>query len=106
MSEYRCGSCLHGWHMPGECGSPSLDRCECGDRWLAEVERAAAEKALRESADAWESGTIEHDEIKYASDGPHAWTDESVVEAVTSSGPTMDWLRRRADSYRKEHDDE
>lgn len=71
-------------------------------RWLAEVERAAAAKALTDAADDWESGTVEHDEIKHTSDAPLGWGDGSVVDAVMSSGPVMTWLRKRAATYRRE----
>lgn len=71
------------------------------DRWLAERDAEVAAKALTDAADEFESGTVEHDHIKYASDAPLGWSDESVVDAVMSSGPTMDWLRARAAEYRK-----
>ena len=72
------------------------------DHWLAEVERAAAEKALTDAVDDWESGTVEHDEIKHTSDAPLGWGDGSVVDAVMASGPVMTWLRKRAAVYRRE----
>ena len=72
------------------------------DAWLAEVERAAAEKALTDAVDDWESGTVEHDEIKHTSDAPLGWGDGSVVDAVMASGPVMTWLRKRAAAYRRE----
>lgn len=71
-------------------------------RWLAEVERSAAYKALTDAVDDWESGTVEHDEIKHTSDAPLGWGDGSVVDAVMASGPVMTWLRKRAAAYRRE----
>lgn len=73
---------------------------------IRERERAAAAKALTDAASDWESGTVEHDEIKRASDAPLGWGDASVVDAVMSSGPVMDWLRARAGAYRDEENDE
>lgn len=66
------------------------------DRWLAEELRQAKARALEEAAEAWDNGTVDYFEIKHSSDAPLGWSDESVADAVMSSGPVMDWLRKRA----------
>lgn len=50
MNPYVCKFCMHQWHMPGGCTSPSELRCECGDDWIAEVRREAAEIAFTQGA--------------------------------------------------------
>lgn len=68
--------------------------------WLAEEHRHAKARALEEAAEAWDNGTVDHFEIKHSSDAPLGWSDESVVDAVMSSGPVMDWLRNRANNLK------
>lgn len=72
------------------------------DRWHAQEIRKAKAQALEEAADVWESGTVDFFEIKYLSDAPLGWSDESVGDAIMSSGPTMDWLRNRAQQLKEE----
>lgn len=70
------------------------------DVWLkahdAEVERAAAEKALREAADAIDDGE-DYEAFKNRTEiAPKGWTDGSIHDALDSSGVITDWLRNRA----------
>lgn len=88
------------WYMETYSG-PDGRRGLAFDRWLAKRDAEVAAKALTDAADEFESGTVEHDHIKYASDAPLGWTDESVHGAVMNSAPVMDWLRARAAECRK-----
>ena len=66
------------------------------DRMIAEVERAAAEKALRDAADALDDGEDREVFKNRTAIAPNGWTDGSISTALEYSGVITDWLRNRA----------
>lgn len=72
------------------------------DRWLAEVERAAAEKALLEAAEEIDTAEDRQQFKNPTEAAPLGWTDESIADALDTSGVITDWLRNRAEMYRRE----
>ncbi len=74
---------------------------EAVDRLIAEVERAAAARALEEAVIDFESGEVTDQDIKYSTSAPKGWSDACVHDAIVASGPIMDWLRARAAEIRE-----
>ena len=67
-------------------------------RTLAPVYADIQADTLREAAETIDDGTDDWEQFKNRRpDVPHGWSDDSIHDAIASSGVLTDWMRTRAD---------
>ena len=96
------------YDLPKEPGYTFLNRDSYHSLWKPHM-RAALEavlpqiaaKVLRDAAEEIDGYTDWEEYKNRTSEVPHGWSDESIYDALMSSGVITDWLRNRANRIEK-----